>query len=99
MARYADLFGHRVQVLYRAGDMHLPATGTLVADSGKSIFLEESFSQQGKVKAFRWEIPYPCVISLVEVSAPRAGDPQASSLNSGTQTLRLRSIRPFWRSE
>ena len=51
---------------YRAGDIVLPATGNLAADSGKSIFLEESYQQKGKVKTFRWEIPYPCIVQLSE---------------------------------
>ena len=56
MARYCKLLGRRIEVQYRAGDVFLPATGILVADSGKSIFLEEHFEQQGQVKSFRWEI-------------------------------------------
>ena len=51
---------------YRAGDIVLPATGNMAADSGKSIFLEESYQQQGNVKTFRWEIPYACIIELNE---------------------------------
>ncbi len=53
-------------VTYRAGDIILPATGNLAADLGKSIFLEESYQQQGNVKTFRWEIPYPCIVELSE---------------------------------
>ena len=70
MARYAEFSGRRVSVQYRAGDIFLPATGTLVADSGKSIFLEESFSAQGKARTFRWEIPYQCIVSLKEAPPP-----------------------------
>jgi hypothetical protein len=66
MARYSALLGRRIQVTYRAGDIVLPATGNLAADSGKSIFLEESFQQQGNVKTFRWEIPYMCIVHLNE---------------------------------
>ena len=66
MARYSALFGRRIQVTYRASDIILPATGNLAADSGKSIFLEESFQQKGNVKTFRWEIPYPCIVKLNE---------------------------------
>ncbi len=53
---------------YRAGDIVLPATGKLAADSGKSIFLEESYRQLGHVQTFRWEIPYPSIIQLSEVA-------------------------------
>ena len=70
MARYSALLGQRIEVHYRAGDVLLPATGTLVADSGRSIFLEEHFSQRGQVKTFRWEIPYQCIIELTESPAP-----------------------------
>lgn len=61
---------------YRAGDIVLPATGNLAADSGKSIFLEESYKQQGSVKTFRWEIPYLCIVHLNE--CPEIPSPSAS---------------------
>jgi hypothetical protein len=76
MARYSSLLGRRIQVTYRAGDIVLPATGNLAADSGKSIFLEESFQQQGSVKTFRWEIPYQCIVNLNE--CPEIPSPSAS---------------------
>jgi len=63
-------------VTYRAGDIVLPATGRMAADSGKSIFLEESYQQQDHVKTFRWEIPYPCILELNE--APEIPRPSAS---------------------
>ena len=68
-------------VTYRAGDIVLPATGNLAADSGKSIFLEESYQQQGNVKTFRWEIPYPCIVELNE--CPEIPRPSASVKSSG----------------
>ena len=55
--------------------MQLPATGTLAADSGKSIFLEEHFGQQHQVKTFRWEIPYESIIKLTESSMAPAPAP------------------------
>ena len=73
---------------YRAGDIVLPATGHLAADSGKSIFLEESYQQKNGVKTFRWEIPYPCILQLNEcpeiprpnavVNTPREAAPEAA---------------------
>jgi hypothetical protein len=63
-------------VTYRAGDIVLPATGNLAADSGKSIFLEESYQQKTGVKTFRWEIPYPCILQLNE--CPEIPRPSAS---------------------
>lgn len=70
MAKYFALLGRRVEVQYRAGDISLPATGKLVADSGRSIFLEERLSVRGSVKIFRWEIPYQCIVRLAECPSP-----------------------------
>ena len=47
MARYSAFLGRRVEVQYRAGDILLPASGIFVADSGRSIFLEQQFEQKG----------------------------------------------------
>jgi hypothetical protein len=66
MARYSDLLGRRVEVHYRAGDIVLPASGILVADSGRSIFLEQSLVQRGQTRHFRWEIPYQYIVRLEE---------------------------------
>ena len=66
MARYSAFLGRPVEVQYRAGDICLPASGTFVGDSGRSIFLEQHFEQHGQVKNFRWEIPYPCIVRLEE---------------------------------
>jgi hypothetical protein len=62
-------------VQYRAGDILLPASGTFVADSGRSIFLEQIFEQRGSQKHFRWEIPYQYIVRLEEKVEP----PQASA--------------------
>ena len=78
-------------VTYRAGDIVLPATGNLAADSGKSIFLEESYQQQGSVKTFRWEIPYPCIVELNEV--PEIPRPSASVKEPQCRKLRAESAR------
>jgi hypothetical protein len=66
MARYSAFLGRRVQVQYRAGDILLPASGVFVADSGRSIFLEQNFEQRGKHGHFRWEIPYQCLVRIEE---------------------------------
>lgn len=66
MARYSSFLGRRVEVQYRAGDILLPASGTLVADSGRSIFLEQHFEQRGQHKHFRWEIPYQYLVRIEE---------------------------------
>jgi hypothetical protein len=70
MARYSAFLGRRVEVHYRAGDILLPASGTFVADSGRSIFLEQHLTQHGQEKNFRWEIPYQYIVRLEEVSDP-----------------------------
>jgi hypothetical protein len=70
MASYSKFLGHRVTVQYRAGDILLPASGTFVGDSGRSIFLEQHLEQRGKVNYFRWEIPYRCINRLEEMPEP-----------------------------
>jgi len=71
MARYSSFLGRRVEVQYRAGDILLPASGIFVADSGRSIFLEQHFEQRGQQKHFRWEIPYQYLVRIEE--KPDAG--------------------------
>jgi hypothetical protein len=79
MARYSAFLGRRVEVHYRAGDILLPASGTFVADSGRSIFLEQSFSQRGQQKHFRWEIPYQYIVRLEEKPEAKAEDEEGGS--------------------
>ncbi|HKW32236.1 MAG TPA: hypothetical protein VJN92_04480 [Candidatus Acidoferrum sp.] len=80
MARYSAFLGRRVEVQYRAGDILLPASGIFVADSGRSIFLEQNFEQRGKHGQFRWEIPYQCLVRIEEKSEPggRADAPRVA---------------------
>ena len=66
MARFSAFLGRSVEVQYRVGDILLPASGTFVADSGRSIFLEQNFEQRGQHKHFRWEIPYQYLIRIEE---------------------------------
>jgi hypothetical protein len=74
MARYSGFLGRRVEVHYRAGDIVMPASGTFVADSGRSIFLEQSISQRGQQKHFRWEIPYQYIVRLEEKPEEKTED-------------------------
>jgi hypothetical protein len=95
MARYSSILGRRIVVTYRAGEVNLPATGQLAADSGKSIFLEESYRQQGKVRTFRWEIPYPSIVELhecPEIPRPTASinEPRDASVESSRQPSALK---------
>jgi len=80
MARYSFFLGRRVQVQYRAGDILLPASGIFVADSGRSIFLEQNFEQRGKHGHFRWEIPYQFLVRIEEKPEPgvTAGAPRVA---------------------
>jgi hypothetical protein len=70
MARYANMMGRRVEVHYRAGEITLPVTALLVADSGRSIFLEEHYMLRGRNQTFRWEIPYSCILRMEESQKP-----------------------------
>jgi len=97
MAKYNAFFGSRVEVQYRAGDILLPATGTLVADSGKSIFLEERFCQRGSVKHFRWEIPYASIVNLNKSLVPAPEEAPAtpeSPAAAATSFVRQLKTRP-----
>lgn len=69
MGRYSSLVGKRVEAHYRTADIHLSAVGTLVSDSGESIFLEDRFSLGGREKTMRVEIPYQFVIRVSETHA------------------------------
>src|SRR6201988_47235 len=77
MARYSSFLGRSVEVHYRAGELLLPASGIFVADSGRSIFLEQNFEQRGQHKHFRWEIPYQYLVRIEE--KPDAGVPANSA--------------------
>lgn len=82
MARFSAFLGRRVEVQYRAGDILLPASGVFVADSGRSIFLEQNFEQKGQHKHFRWEIPYQCLVRIEE--KPDSG----ATVNAATSTVK-----------
>jgi len=71
MAAYSNYLGKRIELHFQAGDKELPAAGILVADSGRSVFLEEQFMCSGRMRQFRWEIPYECLIRVAE-PAPQA---------------------------
>jgi hypothetical protein len=90
MARYSAFLGRRVEVQYRAGDILLPASGTFVADSGRSIFLEQHFEQRGQHKHFRWEIPYQYLVRIEEKPDPGAsanGDSASAAPKAAPESL------------
>lgn len=76
MARYDSLIGKRVEAEYRTGDIYLTAIGTLAADDGKSIILEDRFSSGGKDKTMRVEIPYEYVLRVAEAQ-PKPAPPSS----------------------
>ncbi|HKW56855.1 MAG TPA: hypothetical protein VJN42_05795 [Candidatus Acidoferrum sp.] len=92
MARYSAFLGLRVEVQYRAGDILLPASGTFVADSGRSIFLEQQFELKGQHRHFRWEIPYQYIVRLAEVAGP--GQAAANPAGASTPTTSESSPAP-----
>ena len=99
MARYSAFLGRRVEVQYRAGDILLPASGTFVADSGRSIFLEQQFEQRGQHKHFRWEIPYQYLVRIEEkpdsgASVDAVSTHAASATSPATPTASKSSEEP-----
>lgn len=67
MPTFTSLIGKRVEVNYRAGDIRMTATGTLAMDSGEFIRIEDRFSQSGREKTVRLEIPYPSVVRVRQI--------------------------------
>jgi hypothetical protein len=94
MARYSDLLGRRVEVHYRAGDIVLSASGILVADSGRSIFLEQSLVQRGQTRHFRWEIPYQYIVRLEEKSEGEVGQSAVTAQEGSRQPKDARRAAP-----
>lgn len=84
MASFGHFLGRKVTVVYRVGDVLLPASGTFAADSGRSIFLEQHVEQKGKRSYFRWEIPYQFIhrIEGVEVNQEEPTPEPAALQNS-----------------
>jgi hypothetical protein len=100
MASFAQFLGRKVTVQYRVGDVLLPASGTLAADSGRSIFLEQHVEQRGKRSYFRWEIPYQYIHRIEEgeetpepPAAPKAlpAEPENSQATAASAGLGLSS--------
>lgn len=71
MVRYSSLLGQQVEARYRTGEIYLTVSGTLVADSGRAIFIEDTFSQDGRDKAMRVEIPYDYVVRVLKTDGKR----------------------------
>ncbi|HEV2288248.1 MAG TPA: hypothetical protein VGR81_04775 [Candidatus Acidoferrales bacterium] len=75
MSKFASFLGKRVEVSYRAGEIHMNAIGTLVVDSGQSIRVEDRFEQSGREKTVRVEIPYPVIVRVREIIVQREKQP------------------------
>ncbi len=60
--------GKRVEAQYRVADIHQKSVGTLVADTGRSIVVEERILQGERKKTMRVEIPYEYVIRITEAA-------------------------------
>jgi hypothetical protein len=79
MSKFLPLLGKRVEVNYRAGEVHMTAIGTLALDSGQSIRLEDRFEQSGREKTMRMEIPYPAIVRVREIILQREKEPVSVS--------------------
>src|ERR1700686_921126 len=89
MARYSVFLGLQVDVQYRAGDILLPASGTFVGDTGRSIFLEQNLEQRGQHRHFRWEIPYQYIVRLAEKPEPVADTARQKSSGSEASAAQI----------
>jgi hypothetical protein len=89
MARYSVFLGLQVDVQYRAGDILLPASGTFVGDTGRSIFLEQNLEQRGQHRHFRWEIPYQYIVRLAEKPEPVANTALQKSSGSEASAAQI----------
>lgn len=85
MASYSKFLGRPVTVSYRVGEVMLPASGTFVGDSGRSIFLEQHVEQRGRLNYFRWEIPYQYIHRIAEIDEPASED-DAPASSPGLET-------------
>jgi hypothetical protein len=106
MAAYSHFLGLTVRVQYRLGDIQLSASGVFVADSGRSIFVEQEIEQRGKRNQLRWEIPYAYVSRIEELHETKNGERTAAKLSAdakaaqtaaetpGYDVLTIPSVRP-----
>ncbi|HXW18322.1 MAG TPA: hypothetical protein VEJ39_08455 [Candidatus Acidoferrales bacterium] len=79
MTSYQALLGKQVEAHYRASDLQLSAAGTLVADSGRTISIEDQYVRDGCQKKTRLEIPYDFLFRVVEKTE---SSERAATLNS-----------------
>lgn len=84
MSRYNSFMGKRVEAQYRVADIHQKSVGTFVADTGRSIVIEERMLQGERKKTMRVEIPYEYVIRLTE--QPRGSEVSTVVQSKPTKT-------------
>lgn len=77
MSAFSYLLGKRVEVSYRAADIHVSVTATLARDSGKHIHLEDRFTQSGRENMVRIAIPYSSLLRVREAIASPEPSPAA----------------------
>lgn len=77
MSAFTSLLGKRVEVNYRAGEVQMTVTGKLALDSGLLIRVEDRFSQTGREKTVRIEIPYSAIVRVREIVL----EPEPSSVS------------------
>lgn len=71
-----------MEIHYRAGDLHLSCCGILVAETSRSLFLEERFSRNGREKIIRIEIPYEFLLKICACQTQSATEPSQSPLSA-----------------
>ncbi len=91
MGRYTHLVGRRVGLSYRDGTTTLLARGTLVADSGDSISIEDRHADSNET--LRWKVPYPRIVRVVESDSAPASDQEPVPKATQSPSFRRRSPR------
>ena len=76
MMRFLPLVGKRIEVVYRVCTIDVSIVGSLVADSGATVSLEEHFDLNGRDKTWRLMIPYHCLVRLREIDMRPQNNPQ-----------------------
>jgi len=87
MTSYEALLGKRVEAHYRASDLQLSAAGTLIADSGRSISIEDRYIRDGHEKKTCLEIPYDFLFRVVEEKDLPAAASDSSAASSVLEPL------------
>jgi hypothetical protein len=87
MTSYEALLGKRVEAHYRASDLQLSAAGTLIADSGRSISIEDRYIRDGREKKTCLEIPYDFLFRVIETQELSGGGSENSAASTALEPL------------